>query len=264
MKPNITLFLLLCCLFCALTNAQGKLNRAKEDLSSNNSSNSSRSSSDSNDDYDDDIGYFDGVFIELAYYISYGVLFGDMESRYFYQYPYAEGSHGEYAFPDENVPLKRSQFMVSNTFFASGKEFYGNDFKANLRILPVLGVEANHLHFFEREPKVELGITSIMVNYYRIREKYVTGYWGVGISYVGNGVDDTGFAYQAGIDVYLEKPYSFGASWKQSFINDSTINELKIIARKHLKRVAIHGGYHHYKLGSVTINAAGAGLDYRF
>ena len=265
MKPKITLFLLLCCFVCALTNAQGKLNRAKEDLSSKNSNSSSSSSSsrNSNDDYDDEDN-FDNIFVELAFYISYGVLFGEMESRYFYKYPYAEGSHGEYAFPDENVPLKRSQFMISNTFFASGKQFYGNDFKLNYRFMRLLGVEVNHLHFFEQDPKVELGVSSIMVNYYRVREKYVTGYWGIGVSHVGNGVDETGLAYQLGVDVYLKKPYSFGVSWKQSLINDSSVDEFKILARRHLKRVAIHGGYHHYKLGTVTINSVGVGLDYRF
>jgi len=264
MKPKITLFLLLCCFFCVLTNAQGKLNRAKEDLSSKNSNSTESSSRSSNNDYNDDIGYFDGVFIELAYYISYGVLFGDMESRYFYKYPYSDGLHGEYAFPDENVPLKRSQFMISNTFFASGKQFFGNDFKLNYRFMPLLGVEANHLRFIEQDPKVELGVTSVMVNYYRVREKYVSGYWGVGVSHVGNGVYETGFAYQAGVDIYLKKPYSFGISWKQSLINSSSVDEFKILARRHLKRVSIHAGYHHYKLGTVTINSVGAGLDYRF
>ncbi|WP_046758447.1 hypothetical protein [Kordia jejudonensis] len=264
MKPKITLFLLLCCFACALTNAQGKLNRAKEDLSSTNSSSSSSSSRSSDQDYYDNAGYFDGVFIELAYYISYGVLFGDMESRYFYKYPYAEGSHGEYSFPEENVPSKRSQLIISNTFFASGKEFYGNNTSLNFRFLPLLGIEANHLHFFEQNPKEELSVNSIMINYYRVREQYVTAYWGVGITHVGSGVDDTGFAYQVGLDVYLKKPYSLGISWKQSLINDSTVDELKLLVRRHLKRVSIHGGYHHYKLGSVTINAAGVGLDYRF
>lgn len=265
MKPKITLFLLLCSFACALTNAQGKLNKAKEDLSrkKSNSSSSSSSSRNSNDDYDDEDN-LDNVFVELAFYISYGVLFGEMESRYFYKYPYAEGSHGEYAFPEENVPLKRSQFMISNTFFASGKEFYGNDTKINFRFLRLLAIEANHLHFFEEDPKGELSINSVMINYYRVREKYVTGYWGIGISHVGNEVDEAGFAYQLGLDVYLNKPYSLGVSWKQSLINDSTVDEFKILVRCHLKRVSIHGGYHHYKLGSVTINAVGAGLDFRF
>jgi hypothetical protein len=121
MKPKITLLLLLGFLACNFTNAQGKLNRAKKDLSSSNSSSSSRSSNNDRSNGNDNAGYFDSVFIEIAYYVTYGVIFGEMESRYFYKYPYAEGSHGEYAFPEENVPLKRGQFMVSSTFFASGK-----------------------------------------------------------------------------------------------------------------------------------------------
>jgi len=264
MKSKITISLLLCCLVFSFSSAQGKLNKAKDDLSGSSSSSSSRSSSKSNNGVNNDIGYFDSVFIEIAYYATLGILLGEMESRYFYEYPYSDGSHGEYAFPDEGVPLKRSQFIISNTAFASGKEFYGNDFKLNFRFVPLVGVEVSHLHFFEQNPKVELGISSFMVNYYRVREKNVTAYWGIGATHIGNGVNETGFAYQIGIDVYLNKPFSFGTSWKQSLINDSSVDELKILVRRHMKRTSIHGGFHHYKLGSVSINAVGVGLDYRF
>jgi hypothetical protein len=266
MKSKITLSILLCCLAFSLANAQGKLNKAKDDLSgsSSSSSSSSRSSNNNNNDGNDDIGYFDNLFIEIAYHATIGILLGEMESRYFYEYPYSDGSHGEYSLFTQDVPLKRSQFIISNTLFASGKEFYGNDLKLNFRFVPLVGVEVSHLHFFEQNPKVELGVSSFMVNYYRIREKNVTGYWGIGATHVGNGVDETGFAYQVGIDVYLNKPFSIGASWKQSLINDATVDEFKLLVRRHIKRTSIHGGFHHYKLGSVTINAMAVGLDYRF
>ncbi|KAB8154021.1 hypothetical protein EZY14_006170 [Kordia sp. TARA_039_SRF] len=266
MKPKMTLSLLLCCLLFNLSHAQGKLNRAKEDLSGNsNSSSSSSARWSNNDDFGNDgVGFFDSVFIEIAYHATIGILFGEMETRYFYDYPYADGSHGEYAFGDENVPLKRSQFTISNTFFTSGNEFYGNDIRLNFRFVPLVGVEVNHLHFFEETPKNDLGATSFMLNYYRVREKYVTAFWGVGASYVGSGVDETGFVYQIGVEVFLKKPYSLSALWKQTLINNSSIDEFKLQARYHLKRFAIHGGFNHYQLGSVNINALGLGVDYRF
>lgn len=263
MKSKITLSILLCCLVFRFANAQGKLNRAKEDLSGNSSSTSSRSSSKDSGGRNDDIGYFDSVFIEIAYHATIGILLGEMESRYFYEYPYSDGSHGEYSLFTQDVPLKRSQFIISNTFFASGKEFYGNDLKLNFRFAPLVGIEVSHLYFFEQNPKVELGVSSFMINYYRVREKNVTAYWGIGATYVGNGVDETGLAYQVGIDVYLNKPFSLGASWKQSLINDSSVDEFKLLVRHHRKRFSFHGGFHHYKLGSVSINAMGVGLDYR-
>lgn len=264
MKPNITLFLLLCCLFCKLTNAQGKLNKAKDDLSSKSSSSSSSSRSSNSSDNDDENGLFEEMFNDVIDRIFYEMFFGDMEQKYFYKYPYANGSHGEYAPFDENVSLKKMQLMISNTFFASGKEFYGNDVKLNFRFMRLLGVELNHLHFFEEIPKSELGINSFMVNYYRVHKKMVTAFWGVGVTHVIHGVDKIGFTYQIGVDVYLNKPISLSTLWKQSFINNSSVKEFKLHARYHLKRFSIHSGYHHYKLGSVTINAAGAGLDYRF
>ena len=211
MKSKITFVVALLFFTFNFTNAQGKLNRAKEDLSGNSSRSSSSSRSSWSDDNggNDGIGYFDSVFIEIAYHATIGILLGEMQPRYFFEYPYSDGSHGEYAFPDENVPLKRSQLIISNTFFTSGKEFYGNDLKLNFRFIPLLGIEASHLHFFEENPKVELGVSSFMINYYRVREQNVTAYWGIGATHVGNGVDDTGLAYQVGVDVYLNKPFSW-------------------------------------------------------
>lgn len=268
MQQKITLFLVLFCCTIFSINAQGKLNRAKDDLSGGSSSSSSSRSSNSSDswddDNDDDEGYFAEFFSEIIDHVVCGIFFGDMERKYFYDYPYANGSHGEYAFPDENVPLKSMQLMISNTFFASGKEFYGNDAKINFRFMRLLGVEVNHLHFFEDRPKSELGINSLMLNYYRVREKKVTGFWGVGATHVGSGVDKVGFAYQLGVDVYLDKPISLSALWKQSFINGSSVDEFKLHARYHLKRLSVHGGYNRYKLGTVKINSMGIGLDYRF
>jgi len=270
MKLKIILSLCLCCFVLSVSQAQGKLNRAKNDLSGSSSSSSSSSSSNSNrnntndDDWGDGAGFFDGVFIEIAYQVTIGVLFGDMERRYFYEYPYSDGSHGEYAFGDENLPLKRSQLTISNTFFASGNEFYGNDIKLNFRFVHLLGIEVNHLHFFEDRPKNNLGATSIMLNFYRVREQFVTAYWGVGVTHIGNGVDETGFTYQVGVDVFLRKPYSFSVLWKQSLINNSTVDEFKLHVRRHLKRFSIHGGYNRYQLGSVRINSLGVGVDYRF
>ncbi|WP_046745198.1 hypothetical protein [Kordia zhangzhouensis] len=265
MKPKITLSFALCYLFFNFCAAQGKLNRAKEDLSGSSSSDT-RSERSWNDDSDgnDSVGFFDDVFIEIAYHATVGIFFGNMETRYFYQYPYANGSHGEYAFLEEDGALKRSQLLISNTVFASGKEFYGNDIKVNFRVLPILGLEANHLHFFESRPDSELGISSFMLNFYRVREKYVTAFWGVGASYVGNGVDETGFAYQVGLEVFLNAPFSISSLWKQSLINNSSVDEFTLQAKYYMKRFAIHGGYRHYQLGSVTVNALGVGGEYRF
>jgi hypothetical protein len=267
MKLKITLTLLFCCFIFNINYAQGKLNRAKSDLSGSSSSSSSSSRSNNNHDGDDwgnGAGFFDGVFIEIAYQATIGVLVGNMESRSFFEYPYSDGSHGEYAFPDEDVPLKNNQLIISNTAFASGKEFFGNDIKLNFRFIPLAGIEVSHLHFFENTPKNNLGLTSIMFNYYRVRETYVTAFWGAGITHIGNGVDETGFTYQVGVDVYLKKPYSLSALWKQSLINNTTVDELKLHIRRHLKRFSIHGGFNYYKLGSVNINALGVGVDYRF
>lgn len=265
MKPKITLSLALCYLFFNFCSAQGKLNRAKEDLSSTSSSSTrSERSWNAENQRNDSVGFFDGVFIEIAYQATIGILFGNMETRYLYAYPYANGSHGEYAFPDEDALLKRSQLLLSNTFFASGKEFYGNDITLNFRFIPLLGIEANHLHFFESTPNEDLGVSSLMLNYYRVREKYVTAFWGVGASYIGSGVDETGFTYQLGVEVFFNKPFSIDALWKQTLINDTSVDAFTLHANYYVRRFSFHGGYNHYQLGSVSINSLGLGVDYRF
>ena len=63
MKSKTTILLLLCCFAISFASAQGKLNKAKDDLSGSSSNSSSSSSSSWNDDdngRNDYTGFFDG------------------------------------------------------------------------------------------------------------------------------------------------------------------------------------------------------------
>lgn len=72
-----------------------------------------------------------------------------------------------------------------------------------------------------------------MANYHRFREKDFTFWWRIGATYVGNGVDTLGFAYNLGAEIYPVKPISLHISWKQSFINQNEMDFFKAQLKYH-------------------------------
>jgi hypothetical protein len=138
--------------------------------------------------------------------------------------------------------------------------------KVNYRFNPFVGLDLNHQHFFENSLSGNdyLDVITFMANYYRIRERSFTGWWGLGFTYVGNEVNTAGFAYNLGLEVYPIKAMSFHVSYKQSFINESHINVLKLEAKYHLKKVACFTGYHNISLGGVKASGPVLGAQISF
>jgi hypothetical protein len=77
-------------------------------------------------------------------------------------------------------------------------------------------------------------------------------------------VHTTGFAYQLGIVMYPIKPISLQTSSKQSFIHESSINELKFHLKYHRKKMAYYTGYHDYSIGGVKASGVVLGVDLGF
>ena len=265
----ITIFLLLIFL-SLLANAQ-RLQRAKEDLSEESSSSSTSSSttsfstsdnSSSSSDHGSDLA--GGFVVQVLYFASIGLLIGDLEHRSFYSYPYSNGNHGEYLRPELEVPpIKKSMLTISN-IFAVQAGTYANDLKVSYRFIPPLSITVNHLRFFDRHNENEqLGTTSFLLDFYRIREKHITGYWGIGATYADSGIDTWGFAYNLGLDIYVGDPISIGLLWKQSFINQSSVNEFRGMLKYSIGRLAVQGGFVHYKLGDENFPSLGLGLEIR-
>jgi len=257
MKPTTLILLFLS--ITSLTFAQGKLDRAKESLKSSTSKDSYSSSDDS------ELGSAAGGFFADMFGNIFAFAFiGNLEPKNFYPYPYAADRIGEYGYPESNPAGKKSKFVISNTM-AFQVSTFANDLRLNYRFIPILGLEANHLHFFdELDEGSELSISSMMLNFYRIRERNVTGYWGLGASYVGSDVNTMGFAYNVGMDIYIAKPISLNLYWKQRFINETSINEIRVYPKYHIKKLAVYGGFIHYKIGAEGFPSAAAGIEYRF
>jgi hypothetical protein len=259
MKKLLTSVVLALCVGTLV--AQGKLERATQGLTKDAPSGSTSSAPSLSGRGDQSSGLVD-AFAQGVLYVSFNALFGEVQPRAFIPYAYADNIGGEYCYLGEVADVKLSKLVISNTTtFQSGST--GNDVKLNYRFLPFLGLDVNHLHLFDRlDRNYHLGISTMMLNFYRIREKRVTGYWGLGATYVGREVNTMGFGYNLGLDIYVANPVSIGLQWKQSFISESSINELRILGRYHINRFAIQGGYINYRIGDVGFPSASIGLEF--
>ena len=73
-----------------------------------------------------------------------------------------------------------------------------------------------------------------------------------------------GFAYNIGTEIYPFKPISLYASWKQSFINSTSIDVFKAQVKYHIKEAALFTGYHEFQLGGVKSSGFVLGMEYTF
>jgi hypothetical protein len=243
--------------------AQGKIERAKADLNSSSQS-LNRTGSGDGDGSEGASNFVGAIGLDMLFLATYGTLVGNLQPRYFLEYPYADGESGEYEHPEFVSVLKKSTLIISNTLTVQSGTF-GNDLRLNYRFLPALGLQANHLHLFDRlDENSNLGISSLMLNFYRIRERRVTGYWGLGAAYVGSEVNTSGFSYNFGLDIFMANPVSLEIFWKQSFINESSVNEFRTMLRYHIGKLAIHGGFINYAIGNEGFPSAAIGASYRF
>jgi hypothetical protein len=249
--------------------SQGKLDRAKDNLSSREKTSSSSEDSKKINEGSDDSTFFEDLFleffVEIMLYTSYKTALGEFEHRHFSPYPYFyDNVSGEYDFGLEEED-KRSLFHIGGNYLV-GNTVNAIEVNVNYRFHPFVGVELSHHSFFEDGVHGEdyLDLTSFMLNYYRIRERSITGWWGIGTTYAGKDVETLGFAYNIGIEFYPVKPMSFHMSFKQSFINESNINLLKLQAKYHRKKMAYYIGYHDISLAGVKVSGVAMGIEFSF
>ncbi len=261
--------LLLALLSSSLSFSQGKLKKAKQNLDTKSTSvtinsgtrtgrrtTSTRKNKNKN-------RYFDSFFAELAFYASLGIVVGEVQERDLNPYPYFYDNEGEYAAELSETGRKQSLNVGVNYLFAKPNAF---ELNAIYKPLPIIGIAASYTHFSEKNSinADVLDVTSILVNYYRIREKNISIWWGIGATYVGSGVNKLGFAYSLGTEIYPIKPISLHLSWKESFINESEIGVFKAQLKYHLKNKAFFAGYHVYQLGGEDISAPSVGFEITF
>ncbi|WP_372746732.1 hypothetical protein [Lutibacter sp.] len=245
--------------------SQGKLEKAKEDLSKDSQSTEESSERDRSIRLKrDHNNFFVDVFAEIGFYAFYGTLLGSSDYRSLTPYPYFYDATGEYLKVDLDSS-KNSQFKIgASQYFNKGVK--GIELNADYRVIPILGIEASYLNFSENtlQGKEYLNVTSLLLKYYRVREKNVSIWWGLGATHVGNEVNTWVFTYTIGTEIFPVKPISLYANYKQSFINSSSIDEFKIHIKYHIKKTAIYTGYQNVELGSETIKGIVYGIEYTF
>ena len=198
-------------------------------------------------------------------FVSYKSLLGDFESRHFSPYPYYyKNVNGEYDYGLLKGD-KKSLLKIGGNYLL-GDIVKSVDVYVNYRFNPALGIDVSHQEYFEkiRNGTEFLNITTLLFNYYRFRERWITGWWGAGATYVGNEINTAGFAYNFGVEIYPFNPISIHTSFKQSFINSNSINVLKLQAKYHHKKTAFYSGYHDISLGGVKVSGIVFGIEYGF
>lgn len=261
MNKNILLFLFI----PVIGLSQGKLNQAKQNLTTK-SSTSVRTVTNATTGGSNFSSRSGNIFVDIAFILGFEAMFGNVEARHFTPYPYYyDNVNGLYDYGAIDGD-QRSYLSANANYFASSS-IQGIDARVNYRFLPLLGLELSHNSLFESSAITasdNLNITSLMLNYYRIRERAVSGWWGLGATYVGNEVQETGFAYQVGLEVYPFQPISLSTTYKQSFINERSINEFKVLAKYHRKKMTYYTGYNDYSLGGVSVSGFVLGTEVRF
>ena len=172
--------------------------------------------------------------------------------------------NGEYDYGQEDTD-KKSQLRLGTNYLV-GNVINSIEVNARYRFDPLVGIELHHQSFFEnvRDGTEYLDVTSLGVNYYRIRERAITAWWGAGITYVGNDVNTAGLMVNIGTEIYPFNPMSLHISFQQSLINDSNIGTLKSQLKYHRKKTAFYLGYHDISLAGVKASGMVLGIEYQF
>lgn len=263
MKPIFIRFALIL-FYSQLHFAQTKLKQAKDNLSANSFTSTTSKSSDANGSSSNQNAFLVDLLIEpLIWFGTYTIL-GEAENKSITPYPYYKGYQGEYQNSHEE---NKTSLLELNSFYISSKDaIKGFNIDVNYRFTPLIGVELKHLHFSEKYfGKTEyVDISSLLVNYYRIREKYITAYWSIGATYIANEIKKIGFSYALGMEIFPVNPFSVSFAWQQSFVNIQSINELKLQLNYHIKQFCPYIGYYNYNLAGVKNPSIGFGCNYRF
>lgn len=261
--------------------AQGRLNKAKSGLDNKYETlddyKKSEESSGSSDAEDAVSTFADAAlleaFVQLFMFVGQNVLIGEAQQTDLNIYPYYQLNAGEYmvltpAKKDSLTPPKEYNYKLSdlkaNLNYFAGGSVNGVQAKVDFRMFYILGLEGSYNYFYEdvMNETVNLDVASLMLNYYRVRTQYVTGWWGMGATYVGSGVDTFGFAYNLGFDVFPVDPFSFRLLWKQSFIASDSVDEFQLQGKYHLKRTSLYAGWHYNNIGGVDMGGFAVGIEY--
>ena len=272
-------------IFCIITLsqpilAQGKLDRAQKSIEkSEKNTNSSRSrylSQDSNGS--DSRGslvaeIFGPIFLDAFFFITYGVLIETPMERdhlasnsKLTKYPYNESNKGNFSYA-RGADTKAVNFDVTNRFIAENSKLYGNHLNAEFHFVPRVSVEADYLQLWEESVNFEkntLAAYTFLAKYHRVRTEKFNAWWAVGATHIDGFIDETGFTYGLGAEVFMVRPLSLELVFNQTFVNNETILKFTPNLNYHFDRLKLQGGYEYLKIGSESFSFISTGLGISF
>ncbi len=269
MKTKIILITIL--LVFTNTFAQGKLDKAKENLkktkhSFNTTSKQNTKNYRNNDNFLARV--VTGIVINLTYGVVVETIFekeSKMHDASITKYPYFSDNLGNYVYADSNS-MKKNRFEIESNLVVESKSLFGNNFHSKFRFAKRFDASLDYLQLFEKTPNGTDNFTqfTFLLNYHRIRTEKLDLYYGVGLTHVANSVSTTGFAYNIGAEWFVKKPISIAASYKGSFINDENVDTIKAHLKYYLKNYHFNIGYEKFSLATVDINAFSLGFGATF
>ncbi len=279
MKKTTTFLFLIPVLFVFFgSSAQNKIDKSKKELNSSSSSSSKSSSSSSNSSSSSDDGEDLGLVAEIVVNVVFGVFkygfIGDYTNEeHLYTnltpYPFYNEKSGNYENVDQDTVSKnRMRFDIEDNFIYSDNNLFGNHLKAKVRPFQYFYLQADYHQLFEfnkfNNTSDQLALFHFNLCYDRIRfEKFNFG-WNVGASYVGSGVNKTGFSYGLSADYFMTKHLSFSGSAKWSQINSQPIKAFEIKTKYYKKNHFFSLGFERLQIASPKYNfiAIGGGIHF--
>lgn len=252
---------------------QGKLEKAEEDLKSEKKQESSSDKKTTSSDDNFLVSALGELFIDLVFYSSYALL---IESRAevenlasdasITKYPYYQANKGNYSYDwDEGTSVSR--FTFSSRYIFENTRIEGNHLTMELRFLKRMGLEFDYLQLWEKNPnfgEYSLALYTFMAKYNRIRTEKFDAWWGVGGTLIDGNVNDLGFTYGLGAELFMAKPISIESNFSQTLINNSSTNKFNALLNYHIKRYRLSGGYEHLRIGNQNFSTISLGLSVSF
>lgn len=214
-----------------------------------------------------------GFFVEIFAYTAYGIVFESpfeinhkASSSYINKVPYYNSKKGNYSYDwDKSTSIFRS--VLSSRYISENSRVKGTHLNLDMRFLKRLGLELNYLQLWENNPNFgtdNLAIYTTLAKYHRVRTEKFNAWWGLGTSYIDGSVNQFGFAYSLGAELFFVKPLSLETNFNQTLVNNSNVSKFNALLHYHLKKYRITGGYEHLKIGTEKFSLITLGLGIFF
>ncbi len=188
---------------------------------------------------------------------------GDYGSVYYTDYPYADPTEGLFS----DAPGKQFFINLAGHYFYDESDLDGVGFRGRASPYPFVSAE---VHFTELREHLRSGgedvlqLYSAFINYNRLRLPRWSLWWGLGLKGMRGSIKHTGFAFNAGTEIFLARPLSLHFSYSGGFLNSRYVPEFFGTLNVHINRFALFGGYQSWTAGSANIDGILTGMKIYF